>query len=271
MASPWTRPGRHGGTREPDSGGGDRQRPWGGRFATAQEPLFERLNASIPFDHVLAPFDIEGSRAHVRMLGGHRGADAPRSGTRSSAGSATVARRGGRGAFRWYLHDEDVHMAIERRLTELVGPVGGKVHTGRSRNDQVALDLQLYLRDAVAGHLDRIATSWRPCSPQAEKHADVVLPGYTHLQRAQPVLLAHHLLAYFFAASERTGSASPRWSDTSWMPLGAGALGGRQLPARPGDGGRASWASLEWRPTPWTRSPPATRPSRIWRSRRTAR
>jgi argininosuccinate lyase len=207
---------------------GGTDKPWGGRFTAGQDPLFERLNASIPFDHVLAPFDIEGSRAHVLMLGAIGVLTVEERDT-ILAGLAAVAGEVERGTFAWSLHDEDVHMAVERRLTELVGPVGGKVHTGRSRNDQVALDLQLYLRSAVAGQQALIARLMSALLSQAEKHADVVFPGYTHLQRAQPVLAAHHFLAHFFAL-QRDWERFAGWKQTSWMPLGAGALAGANYP-----------------------------------------
>jgi argininosuccinate lyase len=197
---------------------------WGGRFAGGQDPLFERLNASIPFDHVLAPFDIQGSQAHVRMLA-TIGVLSEEERDSLLAGLAAIASEVERGVFRWTLQDEDVHMAVERRLTELVGPVGGKVHTGRSRNDQVALDLQLYLRSAVSGHQAHVRDLMAALLTQAERHEATVFPGYTHLQRAQPIVLAHHLLAHFFALQrdwERFGA----WRETSWMPLGSGALAG---------------------------------------------
>jgi argininosuccinate lyase len=208
------------------SGGTDK--PWGGRFTAGQDPLFERLNASIPVDHVLAPFDIEGSRAHVLMLGAIGVLTAEERDT-ILAGLSAIAGEVERGTFSWSLHDEDIHMAIERRLIEVVGPVGGKVHTGRSRNDQVALDLQLYLRSAVSGHQTHIAGLMSALLSQAERQSDVIFPGYTHLQRAQPVLLAHHLLAYFFAL-QRDWERFDGWKGTSWMPLGAGALAGANYP-----------------------------------------
>jgi argininosuccinate lyase len=199
-------------------------KPWGGRFSSGQDRLFEQLSASIPFDYVLASFDIEGSSAHVRMLASI-GVLTQEERDTILAGLAAVAGEVELGTFAWTIQDEDVHMAIERRLTELVGPVGGKVHTGRSRNDQVALDLQLYLRNAVSGHQDQVVRLMRALLTQAEKNAETIFPGYTHMQRAQPVLLAHHLLAYFFAL-QRDWERLAAWSDTSWMPLGAGALAG---------------------------------------------
>lgn len=215
-----------------DRGGGPPAAPrpklWGGRFTDAQAPLFERLNASLPFDHVLAPYDLRGSKAHVRMLGSID-VLTPDEVAVILTGLDRVAEEVAAGTFPWDLHDEDVHMAMERRLTELVGPVGGKVHTGRSRNDQVALDVQLYLREAVAGHLERIFTLMEVLLAGADRWEGVVVPGYTHLQRAQPVLLAHHLLAYV-AMLERDAGRLIRWRESSWMPLGAGALAGVNYP-----------------------------------------
>jgi argininosuccinate lyase len=223
-----TAPGEKG---SPGDGRGDSRapsKPWGGRFADEQAPLFERLNASLPYDHVLAPYDVQGSRAHVRMLG----AIAVLSSEEVAIlleGLDQVEAEVQTGAFDWDLRDEDVHMALERRLTELVGPVGGKVHTGRSRNDQVVLDVHLYLRDAVRGHLGRVAALIETLLARAEGGRDVIVPGYTHLQRAQPVLLAHHLLAYV-AMLERDASRLLRWYESSRLPLGAGALAGVNYP-----------------------------------------
>jgi argininosuccinate lyase len=204
------------------------EKPWGGRFTSAQAPLFERLNASIPFDHVLAPYDLAGSRAHVRMLA-TIGALTESERDELLAGLTQIAQEVEEGLFVWSIEDEDIHMAVERRLTELVGPVGGKVHTGRSRNDQVALDLQLYLRAAVEGHQSRVAVLMEALLQQAEAGRTVLMPGYTHLQRAQPVLLAHHLLAYFFML-QRDWERLRSWKESSWMPLGAGALAGANYP-----------------------------------------
>ncbi len=203
-------------------------KPWGGRFAAEQAPLFERLNASIPFDHVLAPFDIAGSQAHVRMLAAI-GAISEAERDELLVALGRVASEVEQGEFFWRLEDEDIHMALERRLTEIAGPVAGKVHTGRSRNDQVALDLQLYLRDAVEGHQTRIVALMKTLLAQAEGGRELIMPGYTHLQRAQPVLLAHHLLAYFFML-QRDHERLSAWHESSWMPLGAGALAGANYP-----------------------------------------
>ncbi|MCZ7662078.1 MAG: argininosuccinate lyase [Thermoleophilia bacterium] len=212
----------------PLAGEGRRRKPWGGRFHENQAPLFERLNASLPYDYVLAPYDLRGSRAHVRMLGSV-GVLAPDEVGDLLAGLDQVEEEMKAGAFPWDLGDEDVHMAIERRLTDIVGSLGGKVHTGRSRNDQVVLDVQLYLRDAVRGHLGRVLDLVSALLQAAERSTGVVLPGYTHLQRAQPVLLAHHFLAYV-SMLERDAGRLERWFESSWMPLGAGALAGVNYP-----------------------------------------
>lgn len=210
-----------------DSATGTRK-PWGGRFAEVQAPLFERLNASIPFDHVLAQHDVRGSQAHVRMLCSI-GVLSEKERDILLEGLHQVSEEVEGGSFTWCIADEDIHMAIERRLTEIVGPLGGKVHTGRSRNDQVALDLQLYLRHAVEGHKGRLLALMEACLTRAEAGRSTVIPGYTHLQRAQPVLLAHHFLAYFFML-ERDWNRFAGWKDSSWMPLGAGALAGVNYP-----------------------------------------
>ncbi|GAB4247198.1 MAG: argininosuccinate lyase [Thermoleophilia bacterium] len=197
---------------------------WGGRFSEEQAPLFERMNASIGFDHVLAPYDLLGSRAHVRMLGRIGVLDEAEV-TVLLAGLEEILDEVRGGEFHWSLQDEDIHMAVERRLTEIVGPVGGKLHTGRSRNDQVAVDTQLYLREAVRGHLKRLRSLAAALIARARAQKTVVIPGYTHLQRAQPVLLAHHLLSYV-AVLERDAERLLDWHRRGRLPLGAGALAG---------------------------------------------
>ena len=210
-------PGREAGERP-------RVKPWGGRFTGEQAPLFERINASLPFDYVLAPYDIAGSQAHVRMLC-RIGVLTEEEKAALVEGLRRVQEEMESGTFAWDLRDEDIHMAVERRLTEMVGPVGGKVHTARSRNDQVALDLQLYLRDAVEGHLARLLRVLVVLCDRAREMQDMIMPGYTHLQRAQPVTVGYHLLAYFFMFS-RDADRLVSWFRSSWMPLGSGALAG---------------------------------------------
>ena len=205
---------------------------WGGRFGASPAEAFERLNASIPFDVRLAPYDIRGSIAHARMLGKQEivseeeSADLVR-------GLRAVLVEVEAGKFSWTISDEDVHTAVERRLRELVGGVALKLHTGRSRNDQVSLDLHLFALDAAGRIREGIVGSMRALVEVAEANRDLILPGYTHLQRAQPILLSHHLLAHFeaFERDLRRFRAAEEAADVS--PLGAAALGGTPHPVDP--------------------------------------
>ena len=197
-----------------------------GRFDTPQDPLFQRINASIAFDRRLWPQDLRGSRAHARALERAR-VLTPGELDELLAGLDAVEAELEAGEFPFADDDEDIHMAVERRLTELVGPVGGKLHTGRSRNDQVATDVALF----VADHAERarqLATALMArLLALAEAHSDWAMPGYTHLQRAQPVYLGHHLLAHFWALRrDARRLRAARESALSEMPLGSGALAG---------------------------------------------
>ena len=196
-----------------------------GRFERPPDPLFTRLNASLAYDRRLWPEDVAGSRAHVAGL--HRAGvidDAERSALLD--GLHAVAAELEAGDFEFRADDEDIHMAVERRLTEIVGTVGGKLHTGRSRNDQVATDLALF----VQGRCERARSLTRALMARvlalAEAHADWPMPGYTHLQRAQPVYLGHHLLAYFWMLSRDALRFSIARAGAGEMPLGSGALAG---------------------------------------------
>lgn len=203
----------------------DRKPLWSGRFGTSPAEAFERLNASIPFDIRLAPYDIRGSIAHARMLG-QQGIISEKEAADLVEGLEAVLREVEAGEFAWTIADEDVHTAVERRLRELVGDVALKLHTGRSRNDQVALDLHLFVRDA-AGEIERgLLDSMRALVDVAEEHSDLVLPGYTHLQRAQPILLAHHLMAHFEAFGRDLRRLEAAREAANVSPLGAAALGG---------------------------------------------
>jgi argininosuccinate lyase len=210
----------------------DRGPLWGGRFASSPAEAFERLNASISFDVRLAPYDIEGSIVHARMLG--------ETGI-ISAGEAEELVRGLRAVleeveaerFSWALADEDVHTAVERRLREIVGDVALKLHTGRSRNDQVALDLHLFVRDAAQRIRESLLEVMRTLVEVAEAHRDLLLPGYTHLQRAQPILLSHHLLAHFWAFKRDLKRLHAAREAANVSPLGAAALGGTPHPIAP--------------------------------------
>jgi argininosuccinate lyase len=205
---------------------------WGGRFGASPAEAFERLNASIPFDIRLAPHDIRGSIAHARMLGAQGILSDDESAT-LVRGLDAVLREVEEGEFAWDLSDEDVHTAVERRLSELVGDVALKLHTGRSRNDQVALDLHLFVRDAAERIGAGVLAAMRALVEVAQTNRDFVLPGYTHLQRAQPILLSHHLLAHFEALRRDLRRFETAGEAANVSPLGAAALGGTPHPVDP--------------------------------------
>jgi argininosuccinate lyase len=198
---------------------------WGGRFGSSPAEAFERLNASIPFDVRLAPYDIRGSIAHAAMLG-EQGIITPEESSELVRGLEAVLAEVEVGEFSWTLGDEDVHTAVERRLRELVGDVALKLHTGRSRNDQVALDLHLFARDAGEEIKGSVLAAMRALVEVAEENKNLVLPGYTHLQRAQPILLSHHLLAHFEAFKRDLRRLEAAGEAAGVSPLGAAALGG---------------------------------------------
>jgi argininosuccinate lyase len=205
---------------------------WGGRFGSSPAEAFERLNASIPFDVRLAPYDIRGSIAHARMLG-EKGIVSVREAEELLRGLNVVLEEVESGRFTWTLSDEDVHTAVERRLHEIVGDVALKLHTGRSRNDQVALDLHLFALDATGRIKGRLLEAMRALAEAAEANRDLVLPGYTHLQRAQPNLLSHHLLAHFWAFRRDIERLDAAGEAAIVSPLGAAALGGTPHPVDP--------------------------------------
>ena len=205
---------------------------WAGRFGASPAEAFERINASIPFDVRLAPYDVEGSIAHAKMLG-RQGIVSAEESTELVRGLETVLREVEAGEFSWTLSDEDVHTAVERRLREVAGDVALKLHTGRSRNDQVALDMHLFVRDAAGGLREGVLEAMRALVEVAEDNRGVVLPGYTHLQRAQPVLLAHHLLAHFQAFERDARRLGAAREAANVSPLGAAALAGTPHPIDP--------------------------------------
>ena len=202
---------------------------WGGRFRAKTHRLVEAFSGSVGFDRRLYAQDIQGSVAHSKTL--ERAGVLTRGETRTIVrGLASVKAELDRGSFRFLSSDEDIHMAIERRLTELIGPLGGKLHTGRSRNDQVALDIRLYLREQIDLLVEQLREFQRVLLAKAKANHTVAMPGYTHLQRAQPVLVAHHLLAYVEMLErdkERMRDARAR---LNVMPLGSGALAGSNYP-----------------------------------------
>jgi argininosuccinate lyase len=195
------------------------------RFSLPQDPVFQQLNASIGFDWRLGPYDIEQSRAHAKMLAEAQIISAADRDALLN-GLDRVADELDSGAFEFRADDEDVHMAIERRLTEIVGPVGGKLHTARSRNDQVATDVAMFTRAHALTTIERLQGMQSVLVQVADRHLDWAMPGYTHLQRAQPVYLAHHLLAYFWMFRRDARRFEHVLGATSDLPLGAGALAG---------------------------------------------
>jgi argininosuccinate lyase len=195
------------------------------RFREPQHPDFVRLNTSIGFDRRLWPQDIAQSRAHAAMLAA-RGIISDQDSDALLRGLEEVAGELERGHFVFSPDDEDIHMAIERHLTELLGPVGGKLHTARSRNDQVATDLVMYTRERAREARTATGRLMGALIERAEQHLDWPLPGYTHLQRAQPVYLSHHLLAYFWMLARDRERFAFAERQCARLPLGAGALAG---------------------------------------------
>jgi argininosuccinate lyase len=196
-----------------------------GRFRDPQDPLFQALNSSIAYDIRLAPFDLELSRAHARMLA-RAGIIADADRDELLRGLDAVEAEIDGGTFDVKPDDEDVHMAVERRVTELVGAVGGKLHTARSRNDQVATGVAMLVRSHTLRARELIGELMGTLVELAEAHLDWPLPGYTHLQRAQPVYLSHHLLAWFWKLRRDRERFGFCLESTDELPLGAGALAG---------------------------------------------
>ncbi len=195
------------------------------RFREPPDPLFQRINTSIGYDHRLAPYDIEQSRVHARSL---ERAEAINSDElrELERGLDAVSEELESGTFPFEDGDEDIHMAIERRVIEIAGPVGGRLHTGRSRNDQVATDVAMFVRDHAERAIELVGRLMSELLALAERHADWPLPGYTHGQRAQPIYLGHHLLAYFWMLLRDTGRFGAARAATVSLPLGSGALAG---------------------------------------------
>ena len=202
---------------------------WGGRFTKATDKSVEEFNASIQFDCRMYAEDICGSIAHATML--------ERQGIISSAdkdaivaGLKAIYEQIEQGEFEFSVELEDIHMNIEKRLTDAIGEAGKRLHTGRSRNDQVALDTHMYARREIAAIAKLIIQLQESIVKAAEKYGDVIMPGYTHLQRAQPILFSHHLMAYFSMLSRDFAHLKYAWDMADMMPLGAGALAGTTYP-----------------------------------------
>ena len=202
---------------------------WGGRFTKKTDQLVEEYTASILFDKELAEEDIQGSLAHVTMLGkcGILPLDDVE---KIKDGLLKVQHIIRRGEMEFSVSDEDIHMNIEKALIDEVGPVGGKLHTGRSRNDQVATDMHLYLRKRVVEFVGLLSKLQEALLTQAKNNIDTIVPGYTHLQRAQPILFAHHLMAYVSMFQRDIERLQDSYKRINVLPLGAGALAGTTFP-----------------------------------------
>lgn len=202
---------------------------WGGRFTKKTDQLVEEYTASITFDKELAEEDIQGSLAHITMLG--KCGIVPQDDVETiKDGLLKIQMRIMRGEVEFEISDEDIHMNIEKLLIEEVGPVGGKLHTGRSRNDQVATDMHLYLRKRVVEFVALLGKLQEALIGQAEANLTTILPGYTHLQRAQPILFAHHLMAYVSMFQRDADRLKDSYKRINMLPLGAGALAGTTFP-----------------------------------------
>lgn len=208
---------------------GTGEKAWEGRFREKTDRLVEAFTRSVTVDCRLYAEDIAGSIAHCKTL--EKARILTHAETRTIVrGLEAVKRELDRGEFVFSPQDEDIHMAVERRLTEKIGSLGGKLHTGRSRNDQVALDIRLYLRTQLDGLQERLTEFQRVLVAKASAHRALMMPGYTHLQRAQPVLFAHHVLAYVEMFERDKGRLRDARGRVNVMPLGSGALAGTNYP-----------------------------------------
>ena len=202
---------------------------WGGRFGSDPDPLMEEINASIDVDRHLYRQDIAASKAHAAMLA-KTGIITAQDAKRIAHGLDTILSEIEAGKFKFKRALEDIHMNVESRLGELVGPAAGRLHTARSRNDQVATDFRLFVRDAIDGIDAALAAYQRALAEKALEHAATVMPGFTHLQTAQPVTFGHHLLAYVEMAARDRGRFADARTRLNESPLGAAALAGTSFP-----------------------------------------
>jgi argininosuccinate lyase len=198
---------------------------WGGRFQKGPEEILDRFNASLPFDKRLYAQDIEGSMAHCRMLG-KQGIIPPEEASLILRGLSEIKREMDEGTIPLEGPYEDIHSLVEKRLVEKIGPAGEKLHTGRSRNDQVSLDTRMYMKEAIRRIDSLILDMQKALLRRAEQEIEVVLPGYTHLQRAQPVLLSHHLMAYYEMLRRDRERFQENLRRVNVLPLGSAALAG---------------------------------------------
>ncbi|MEN0644400.1 argininosuccinate lyase [Alkalicoccobacillus gibsonii] len=202
---------------------------WGGRFTKTAEEWVDAFGASIGFDQALVMEDIQGSIAHVTMLG-KCGILTSEETEQIKAGLEKLKEKAKAGELEFSVQNEDIHLNLEKFLIDEIGPVGGKLHTGRSRNDQVATDMHLYLRNETKNIMEALRNVQQALLNQASNHVETLIPGYTHLQRAQPVSFAHHLMAYFWMLERDFGRFEDSLKRVNVSPLGAGALAGTTFP-----------------------------------------
>jgi argininosuccinate lyase len=214
---------------KPNIGGIDMSKLWGGRFTKETNKLVEEFTASISFDQKLAKEDIEGSLAHVQMLGECEIIPLEDA-EKIKEGLLAIKEMVENDEVTYLVEHEDIHMNIEKLLIDQIGQTGGKLHTGRSRNDQVATDMHLYLRNKTVEIINLVENVQQALIHQAKDNVDTLIPGYTHLQRAQPVSFAHHLMAYFWMFERDKERLQDSFKRVNWLPLGAGALAGTTFP-----------------------------------------
>ncbi|WP_246020026.1 argininosuccinate lyase [Limnobaculum zhutongyuii] len=202
---------------------------WGGRFDLPTNKLVEEFNATIMIEQRLCPFDIKGSIAHATMLGRQNIISQSDADTIIS-GLKKVEQEIENGQFVFSTADEDIHMAIEKRMTEIVGPVGGKLHTGRSRNDQTTLDSKMHMRATILEIQQNIRALQATIVAKAEQNFNVIMPGYTHLQTGQPILFSHWIMTYFWMLQRDYGRFNDLYRRMGQCPLGAAALAGTTFP-----------------------------------------
>ncbi|MFZ3066141.1 MAG: argininosuccinate lyase [Nitrospirota bacterium] len=202
---------------------------WSGRFSESTNKLVDNFTASMPFDWKLYKYDILGSIAHAGMLA-KTGIIKKAEADKIVNGLKAIEKEIDANKFKFSIEDEDIHMAVEKRLISLIGDTGKKLHTARSRNDQVALDARLYLRDEIKNIISLIDKFHKTLVLLAKKNIDVIMPGYTHLQQAQPILFSHYLLAYYVMFKRDRDRLLDCYKRTNIMPLGSGALAGTTFP-----------------------------------------
>jgi len=205
-----------------------KQATWGGRFKEAPADLMLRFSESVSFDQRLAPYDVQGSKAHAAMLA-HVGIITEKECAAIHKGLDAVLEDIEAGKFTWDIALEDVHMNIEQALTQRE-PAAAKLHTARSRNDQVATDMRLFFKDACTQLMGQLRLLILEILDFSEKHKGIHIPGYTHLQRAQPVSVAHHMLAYVEMFARDLNRFDMVYNHANWCPLGSGAIAGTTLP-----------------------------------------